>query len=275
MYNDKGKMPSVPVLILALALAVGNGCSIKEDRSLCPCSLILDFSEVDLSYEGMTEIRITAPDGFLYYDGNAVSGIYYDMAGEEAVPVYGAEVPKSMVAVSVTRGVSGLVSGDGGVVIPLGYECPPVFMHHSVLDAVAERREDRVFLHKDYCRVGIRMLSGDGSYPFRMTVEGNVNGFYPDRTVSRGDFSYSFSLDAEGMAEVRVPRQTDNSLVLVISDGDTVLREFALGEFIAEAGYDWTADNLEDIDVSIDYAHSDIAVEVEEWSGSFEYDVVI
>ena len=62
----------MPVLILALALAVGNGCSIKEDRSLCPCSLILDFSEVDLSYEGMTEIRITAPDGFLYYDGNGM-----------------------------------------------------------------------------------------------------------------------------------------------------------------------------------------------------------
>lgn len=274
-HNNKGKKPSALAFLLVMALAFGYGCSIKEDRSRCPCSLVLDFSGVDISSGEMMEIRITAPDGFLYYDGDAVSGISYTDSGPEPRPVYNVTVPKSMLGISVVRGSEGLFSTGAGISIPLGCECPPVFMHYSGLDAFTERREDKVVLHKDHCNVVIRMLAGGADYPFRLTVEGNVCGISPDRSVVPGDFSYDFQPDTEGLAKVRVPRQTDNSLVLAIRDGDEVLREFALGEFIAEAGYDWTADDLEDVEVSIDYAHSEIRVDIAEWSGTFSYEVVI
>ena len=48
-----------------------------------------------------------------------------------------------------------------------------------------------------------------------------------------------------------------------------------MGEYIAETGYKWTDDDLEDIEVSIDYAHTYITIDVESWAGSFEYEVVI
>ena len=143
------------------------------------------------------------------------------------------------------------------------------------MNAFSEQHTEEVRLGKDYCRIRINMLTSDKDYPFRLTVRGNVCGIRPDRSVVPGDFSFGFTLDDTGQGEVRVPRQTDNSLILQILEDETVLREFALGEYIAETGYSWTDENLEDIEVSIDYAHSDISINVESWAGSFEFDVVI
>ena len=41
------------------------------------------------------------------------------------------------------------------------------------------------------------------------------------------------------------------------------------GEYIVESGYDWSKEDLEDVDVEIDYASSSITVDVADWSGSF------
>ena len=150
-------------------------------------------------------------------------------------------------------------------------------MYHSSLSVspFGEEAGGKVVMHKDYCRIGIRMLSVSEDYPFRLSVEGNVGGIGTDRSPLQGRFSYSFvSLD-DGIGCVNVPRQYDDSLVLLVKDGNRVLREFALGEYIAESGYDWAAEDLEDIEVSIDYAHSLIIVDVAGWSEAFEYDVVI
>ena len=119
------------------------------------------------------------------------------------------------------------------------------------------------------------MLSASGDYPFSLTVKGNICGYSPDRSVVEGDFSFTFVPASDGTGSVRVPRQTDDSLILQIRDGNRVLREFALGEYVAESGYDWEAENLSDVEIAIDYANSNITVKVEGWSDIFEYDVVI
>lgn len=64
----KGNLPSRVLITALMAVAFGQGCSIKEDRALCPCSFFLDFSGVDPELAEMSEIRIEAADGFLYYD---------------------------------------------------------------------------------------------------------------------------------------------------------------------------------------------------------------
>ena len=258
-----------------LAAAVSQGCSIKEDRSMCPCSFDLDFSQVEISLADATEVSIGAADGFLYYDPDAGEGMVEEFRDGVPSLLYNVIVPKSTLKVSVVCESGYLFSTDTGISIPLGEECPPVFMHYSEVEAYSERCTEQVRLHKDYCNIAIRMLSSDGDYPFELTVSGNVNGINPDRSVTQGDFSYSFVPDMYGHGDVRVPRQTDSSLILQIREDGRILREFALGEYIAETGYKWTDDDLEDIEVSIDYAHTYITIDVESWAGSFEYEVVI
>lgn len=273
--NNKGIRPSVLMTLVSVAAVMCQGCSIKEDRSLCPCSFDLDFSQVERQVAEMTEVSVKAADGFLYYDPEAGEGIVEE--SRDGVPslLYNIKVPKESLEVTVVYGADGLFSPDSGILIPLGDECPPVYMHYSEVNAFSEQHTEEVRLGKDYCRIRINMLTSDKDYPFRLTVRGNVCGIRPDRSVVPGDFSFGFTLDDTGQGEVRVPRQTDNSLILQILEDETVLREFALGEYIAETGYSWTDENLEDIEVSIDYAHSDISINVESWAGSFEFDVVI
>ena len=271
---DKGFSPSVALVAVAVA-AMCVGCSIKEDRSLCPCSLALDFSDVEASVADMSEVYISAPGGFLYHDEEAVLGMAEAEVSGEVRRVYSVDVPKTQVDVSVVSGAGGGFVPGKGISIRTGEQCPPVFLHYSRLDAVAEWRIVPVKLRKDYCRIDIRMLASAGEYPFRLTVKGNVCGINADRSVAEGNFSYSFVPDSDGSGAVRVPRQLDNSLVLQVLDGDRVLREFALGEYIAESGFDWTQEDLADVGVEIDYANSYIKVKVAEWSGSFGFDIVI
>ena len=273
--RNKGKMPSLLMFAAALAAALCQGCSIKEDRSLCPCSLVLDFSGTDLSAADMAGLYIRADDGFLYYDDDVSPDILYEDSGDGLRMTYEVRVPKTSVMISGILGAGRMFTPETGLLIPLGYECPEIFMHYSEVDASGERLEEKMVFHKDYCRITVRMLTDSEDYPFSLTVTGNANGLKADRSVTKGDFSVSFVPDSSGSGTVCVPRQADNGLVLRILDEDKILREFALGEYIAESGYDWSAENLDDVEISIDYAHSFISIEVDDWTGSFEYDVVI
>ena len=269
----KGKTPSASLVAAALVAALCCGCSIKEDRSLCPCSLVLDFSEVEEALTEQAELFISGADGFLYHDGCVISGIIREE--DTGNSIYRVTAPKTRLALSVVSGADAMFSPDSGILIPLGEECPPVYIHYSEADALSEELRQDVSMHKDYCSIGIDMKPYAEPYPYRLCVIGNVNGIRPDRSVISGDFSCSVEPDTDGKGTVRVPRQRDNSLVLQIRDSDMVLREFSLGEYIAETGYDWSEEDLKDVKVEINYANSYISINVSGWSGSYEFDVEI
>ncbi|MBO7547737.1 MAG: hypothetical protein J6T07_04760, partial [Bacteroidales bacterium] len=60
------------------------------------------------------------------------------------------------------------------------------------------------------------------------------------------------------------------ALLLTLIAGAFPLRSFAVGEYLAAAGYDWTAPDLEDIRLEIDLASTAVrllaATEVPEYS---------
>ena len=47
------------VLLCMSALLVLAGCSVKEDRSMCPCRLNLDFTEVDTSVISAVKVNVS------------------------------------------------------------------------------------------------------------------------------------------------------------------------------------------------------------------------
>lgn len=54
-----------------------------------------------------------------------------------------------------------------------------------------------------------------------------------------------------------------------------MLREFALGEYIIESGYDWSAPDLADIEIEVDYSKTDVVFKVEDWEKTVSFDVII
>ena len=240
------------------------GC-VKERRSLCPCLLHLDFSKLDTAIVSDARVNIIGPDGFVYDE--SLGSEYFD---EEVV----VRVPQGECMLCVYSGEQGLAVPDKGLYIPYGEDCPPVYMSASYLNTECEQCKKEVALWKNHCQLSICVEDAE-HFPFGLAVRGRVAGYGANGFPINGDFFYDvedFSAEAWIMY---VPRQTDNSLVLEINDGTAVLKTFALGEYICASGYDWEAEDLEDITGGIDYTRTKLTISVLGWDEVYEFDVVI
>lgn len=265
------------------------GCSVKEDRDLCPCTLVLEFPREDAErlQNGVTVcMRGYSDDGFSLCDtllaGRAASdGSPDKVSGKWS---YSYVVPKGDVDLAVAYSADGLAgelnSSGRWIEIDEGRPCPSIWTCCEKVSARADRVTVPVRLHKNFCRIDIQVRDVDGEkFPFKLRVRGNVNGYGLDGKPARG----AFLCDAErsetestgyGYA-VTVPRQTDDSLTLEIVTGDGVAKSFAIGNYIASSGYDWTSADLKDICLEIDYARTVISFTIDKWTHSEQFEVVI
>lgn len=282
------------------------GCSVKEDRDLCPCTLVLEFPGEDAErlQEGVTVCMrgYSDGDGFSLCDtistGQSASGGVSDGVS------YSYVVPKGDIDLAVAYSADGLAgelnSSGKWIEIDEGRPCPSIWTCCEKVSARADRVTVPVRLHKNFCRIDIQVRDVDGEdFPFKLRVRGNVNGYGLDGKPARGVFlcdaesaeteSLGSGIESDGAGSgtasentgyghgcaVTVPRQTDDSLILEIVTGDGVAKSFAIGNYIASSGYDWTSADLKDICLEIDYARTVILFTIDKWTHSEQFEVVI
>lgn len=285
------------------------GCSVKEDRDLCPCALVLEFprEDADRLHDGVTVcMRGHSDDAFSLCD-TLLAGRAASSGGPDTVSgkwSYSYVVPKGDINLAVAYSADGLAgelnSSGRWIEIDEGRPCPSIWTCCEKVSARADRVTVPVRLHKNFCRIDIQVRDVDGAeFPFKLRVRGNVNGYGLDGKPARG----AFLCDAErsetesagsgtesdgddsGTASestgyghgyaVTVPRQTDDSLILEIVTGDGVAKSFAIGNYIAASGYDWTSADLKDICLEIDYARTVVSFTIDKWTHSEQFEVVI
>ena len=241
-------------------------CSVKEKRCDCPCYLYVDFSVEDPGIVASSVIDVSSEDGFLF-----------DAVLDSSVCSRGVSVPvpRGEVSVNVVAYDGGMFVPGNGLVIPWGGDCPPLYFHHSDVDTSSDSARDTVRLHKSYCAVTVRLLSRESSESLGFEICGNVCGYDRQGSPLGGDFASAGEVLEDGRSLVRIPRQLDSSLRLRVVGSGEVVREFALGEYMSSGGYDWTAPDLEDVDVTVDFALAAVTVKVENWSVKYVYDVEI
>ncbi len=279
------------------------GCSVKEDRDLCPCTLVLEFPGEDAErlQNGVTVcMRGYSDDGFSLCDtllaGQPASG------GASDGVSYSYVVPKGDIDLAVAYSADGLAgelnSSGKWIEIDEGRPCPSIWACCEKVSARADRVTVPVRLHKNFCRIDIQVRDVDGEeFPFKLRVRGNVNGYGLDGKPARGAFlcdaerseTEGFGTESDGDGSgtasestgyghgyaVTVPRQTDDSLTLEIVTDDGVAKSFAIGNYIAASGYDWTSADLKDICLEIDYARTVISFTIDKWTHSEQFEVVI
>lgn len=256
-----------PFSYFGLALLLGmtlTGC-VKERRGLCPCRLSLDLSRLDTSVVEIARVNVLGPGGYMYDESVGMESF-----GEEVL----INVPKGGCMLCVYSGEQGFVNPDLGLSIPYGEDCPPVYMCAAFLDTECEQYRKVVMLRKSYCRLSVHVTDVE-YFPFGLAVRSNVAGYGADGAPVPGEFYCGIDDFSEEDWVLSVPRQTDDGMVLEINDGTTVLKTFALGEYIRASGYDWNAADLEDITVGIDYTRTKLTVSVQGWDEVYEFDVVI
>lgn len=283
------------------------GCSVKEDRDLCPCTLVLEFPSEDAErlQDGVTVCMRGYPDDVFFLCDTLLAGRAASSGGPDTVSgkwSYSYVVPKGDIDLAVAYSADGLAGelNSSGIWIEIdeGRPCPSIWTCCEKVSARADRVTVPVRLHKNFCRIDIQVRDVDGEeFPFKLRVRGNVNGYGLDGKPARGVFLCDAERsetegsgtesdgDDSGTASestgsghgyaVTVPRQTDDSLTLEIVTDDGVAKSFAIGNYIASSGYDWTSADLKDICLEIDYARTVISFTIDKWTHSEQFEVVI
>jgi len=246
-----------PLLLAGVLITVSfPGCSVKEDRDGCPCHLDLCFGESSLG-------------------SKAVYAASEDYVAVDTIPsgmtMYSLETPRKDVTVTLFSPSS--FGGKTGLLIPEGEDCPAVRMFSKSYDANCEYIRDSVRLYKNYCRLTVSFEPSDSSvpYPLSVNVLGNVCGYTRDGEPRPGPFYFHLSPGEGRCCCVGLPRQRDDSLLMELISSEGVLRTFALGAVLADSGYDWTARDLDDCELVVDYSRTILTLKTDYWSRTFSF----
>ena len=238
------------VPLVFLMLVSGNSCSIKEDREACPCFLTVVRPDSEAGLQGDVFWFLAAGE---YSIGGKI---------EEGETEYcDIEVPRTVLRLIAVSGIQGGLSIEGGLRIEEGKDCPPVYYYRTDLDTRCNSLRDTIQLHKNYSRISIQ---GNLSLDYSYMLAGSSCGFDKDGNILKGRFRSSFSQDGAGFF-CRVPRQADSSLRLELHRDGELVRSFPIGEIIEESGFDWEAEELEDIEIVLDYQDTGVGFTVDGW----------
>ena len=295
-----------------------SSCSIKEDRDGCPCWMTVEMpgqaghDGEKVGQDGRFPVG-AGDDGtvVLRLRGNSdEDAVDYEYQVTEAVRVdVGAleyEVPRGSVGVSAVAfgneipgragydGKSAEYDGDE-IRVPVGEQMDSLYGFFKMYHTRCESILCDVELHKEFCTVSFTLGEDGYTSPYDIEVWGNVAGVSAwDLMPVLGEFRYA-PMQKNGVYQVRVPRQVDNSLELVMleipdqvgydgeempgqagDDGErTVVDRLPLGEYIARSGYDWTAEDLADVNVALDLEMQQVMITVSGWDGVVVMDIVI
>ena len=283
-----------------------SSCSVKEDRSGCPCWMTVEMPDLvgqdgeKVGQDGRSPVG-AGDDGtiVLRLRGNSDEDeVDYSYQVTESVRVDAEvleyEVPRGSVGVSVIEmpdrvGYDGIVGYDGDEIrIPVGEQMDSLYGYFRMFYTRCESVLCDVELHKEFCTVSFTL--GDEGYvsPYDLEVWGNVAGVSAwDLMPLEGDFRFAPS-PKDGVYRVRVPRQLDASLELVMlempdqvghdgrADNERVVVDrLPLGEYIARSGYDWAAEDLADVHIALDMEKQQVMITVSDWDGVVVMDIVI
>ena len=308
-------------LLFVMWMLFLSSCSIKEDRDGCPCWMTVDLSDVaesrwkspemqsNIEHQDITKSPESRPNVvgnvLLRLSGNSNEDeVDYAFKMTETVNTeVGAleyEVPRGSIGVSVIEmpdrvGHDGIAGYDGDEIrIPVGEQMDSLYGFFNMYHTRCESVLCDVELHKEFCTVSFTLGEEGYSSPYDIEVWGNVAGVSAwDLIPVQGDFRYA-PVQKNGVYQVRVPRQEDNSLELVMlempdqaghdgrspvgarDDGErAVVDRLPLGEYIARSGYDWAADDLADVHIALDMEKQQVMITVSGWYGVVVMDIVI
>ena len=245
-------------MLVPAVLVAACSCSVKEERDRCPCVLALELSDLQV-----TPVML-----------NVKAGEYAHTEVVHRDTVVVLQVPKGEAAVSAVGGA--MAEGDGSIRIPEGEEAPALYLFHTGLELSDEQLVLPVVLHKQFCRLEL-VFKGPPGYgpPFEAEVEGFQCGWLSDGTPMPGTFRKRLLPGPDGTTALRLPRQGDDSLLMHIVFSDRTVRTFALGQYIAATGYDWSAPDLADLTLTVDISVTSVTISTDAWTTTEEIELFL
>lgn len=260
--------------LLALASLAFLAASCKdlvfEDRTDCPCFVYFDVQESQtLPSDEPVCVRIMDGETGLLLATDTVSVEKMDRRS------YYLPVKKTPDAHVYGAAGFGKSRADGTVwTVPLGSDADSLYLFRTVVDASGEETTAPVVMTKEHSKVTVRYIIEEGrEFPYSIVVAGNTAGIdILTGEPVEGQFRYTPEESAPGVFSFIAPRQADQSLALEmwakpgLSAEEGHVDDLVLWAVLSEIkGFDWSMENLPDINIELDYVRSFMTVTVGDW----------
>lgn len=243
----------------AAAVCLLVSCTVKENRMACPCAL-------DVTVHGGNDATVTLS----MWNPSLQHSCTISAEGKDR---YLLDIPRGYFEVSACTGLNHNLPADGKLVLAEGEQMDELFVGREKLEAVRDSVACDISVHKQYALINIKVVCmSESSLPDPVTLHGNVCGLdLLSLEPVEGGFEVQMHPIFREYCRVCVPRQLDNSLTMNIEGFGTV----PLGEYIAMMGYDWKAEDLDDLEVVVDMLETRVDIRISGWDEGRSFDWII
>ncbi len=252
-------------LWLLPALIMASSCSVKEDRSPCPCWLTVDGTDA-FRVSDSHSLRIWSADGELLSE---------ELTQPAPSSVLEYTVPRGTVTVSVHSGPLAGREEEGKVFFPDNLPADTLWAHASAVDCRGEEARDTVRMRRQFAKVTLRPREGSWSASGVRSMEVATScGGLDLRTLEPLSGGWGMPLDVADDTEAVffVPRLRPEGRFALLADTGGGTEERDLQAALRQIGYDWRKADLDDIVLTIDGSLCVVEVTLEPWKGGDEYD---
>ncbi|MBR6346775.1 MAG: hypothetical protein IKR69_05235 [Bacteroidales bacterium] len=248
------KLRCLPELFAAILVV---GCSVREDRHSCPCILDIDLS----LFSGVTDGGQLLLDSRqeLLFERLAVSGTVTTTKGVHRVCVAG--------------GSGYSISTDTAFIEHAGEG--ELFTFHDSVVCDSERQSVIAVPRKEFTSV-ILNIDEDGSAS-ALRISSDYSGLLlKDSSPIKGEIDFIPEKIGPGLYRFRLPRQgVDNSLTIFYTTNGNSTVSLPLNEWVADAGFDWEARDLADINIGAEHSFSRISLNIIPWQTGMSENLTI
>ena len=241
-----------------IAILLTYACSVKENRSECPCELVVR-SEEALKTEGSVLVSVIQEDAVVKQ--GMMSREDFE-AGRCRLTV-----PRKPSTITVFSGITDMNTLSGRWLdIMFEHQCDELYSCREFAPIKGETYDCVVTTHKNFVRLYLTIIGmPEGA---QAAVRGSVQGYdIMDQSPFQGNFSCSAPGVENGVEYcIRLPRQTDDGLMLDIMQPGKTTRQIAIGDMISASGYRYDDPDLLDISITVDLSKSSVAVTVADWT---------
>lgn len=256
----------------AFLAAAAVGCSVKEDRTPCPCYLDIDYAKVlAADYYGKAPGAVEASLFVSKDDERNFTSFPLDNCPQINENIVD-RAKVRVVGVVHNRPSKDYLGKGSRMVWAEGNEIDSVYVHASDVDCFGEEAYCLLEPHKQFHTIFLTdEFGGDALREYNLVVVGSTCGFdaaAPGFEAIEGSYMYTVQdYDRDGGISVRVPRQIDDDLRLEMWSKDDYRRIFVapLGQYMRATGYDKEALDLVDFEVRINFRDAAVYVRVADW----------
>ncbi len=255
------------VILLTAILAVG--CSVFEDRTPCPGVMTVDIGD----------IRSKMGSGLLRFDLLSAEGTksVSRLVAVEKADTLQFVLPKAGYIVCAAAGQENTqFTSDGKIYGASGIEADTVFAFSDRVTVSGELTEYDAKFHKNFATVKvINAFASDPEDPFAgmtLTVRSRYGGLdYRRMEASANEFVCRVKADAGYI--FRMPRQGDESMILSI-ETPMIIHNVPVGKYLKDMGYDFGAQDMEDVTVGVDLVAMTVRITIEDWRREEVYAII-